>query len=841
MTGFGAATKITLQIVKKRTAIFTFINFVARRAKQNDLHAIGPRLTDRLQTFLLDQGWPAAQRDEDLSLRGYAYEVIGLLAKVTLDRTRFEDKISLFRWLVKSLREDNSGKDVTFSIEDALSNMMNTFSKDLKDDRNTSTFCGVLLECLLQFPRLSDGITRGLRSTRFIGVKYANHSLPYSDHRPRWINILAINEADSDSQELLEEGKKGLDPFWHQQQNYISSLGREDSENRRSIKFPSFVKLMRYFTVFTPDAELRDIVRGEKHSREIIQTFRSRYRKAFNPAFVHCRQVLLMEVAESVNIEVDIGLDWNRKLDSLFTSNRRLRLGLRAHCLKLSQSDDGLLLVADLLRAAFEGLSHGNETSASENIGQYFVELCSIFSEEIWSKAGLFSDVVDLEDSIFSSDLNIRGGAAQGFGMLASHGSCDQVQVSKMVLGFLHRVESWRDAVGEDLVKSCGSILALAYYFSRKAWRLSKTEIGEEMFSTYLKLIFEILSSSSDVTFKEAVFMSISQLCLYFVLKPLQIPNGLSFRELVSLVSKTAKSGNVKAIQTLGHLGMIVEEDQESENSEDSDITFVEKELYACHEIKEAETQFVVGEALSYLASGWQSEALFTKIDVLKTENSDELSDNLPKTPSGPARTQGKTLLRVLKNTIKGCSASKPSLLKASVLQLLTLLEYNGNRPETRTLLPSCQMAMKSCLSHRDDIVQEAASRALGLIYERGTSEQKDDLVRGLVNMFSDNKSNLAGHVTEDTQLFEQGALPTGEGSVSTYKDILNLASEVGDSSLVYRFMSLASNNSIWSSRAAFGKFGLSNVFSDSSVNGYLAQNPKIYPKLYRYKYVTIQ
>jgi proteasome component ECM29 len=54
---------------------------------------------------------------------------------------------------------------------------------------------------------------------------------------------------------------------------------------------------------------------------------------------------------------------------------------------------------------------------------------------------------------------------------------------------------------------------------------------------------------------------------------------------------------------------------------------------------------------------------------------------------------------------------------------------------------------------------------------------------------------------------------------------------------LVYRFMSLAANNAIWSSRAAFGRFGLSSVFSDSSVDGYLAENPKMYPKLYRYRF----
>jgi proteasome component ECM29 len=134
-------------------------------------------------------------------------------------------------------------------------------------------------------------------------------------------------------------------------------------------------------------------------------------------------------------------------------------------------------------------------------------------------------------------------------------------------------------------------------------------------------------------------------------------------------------------------------------------------------------------------------------------------------------------------------------------------------------------------------LVQEAAANGLCLVYAKADRDLKDILVRDLISSFSENKSSLAGTVSEDTQLFEEGDLPTTDGSVSTYGDILNLASEVGDPSLVYRFMSLASNSAIWSSRAAFGKFGLSEIFSDSSADGYLAQNPKLFPALYRYMF----
>jgi proteasome component ECM29 len=43
--------------------------------------------------------------------------------------------------------------------------------------------------------------------------------------------------------------------------------------------------------------------------------------------------------------------------------------------------------------------------------------------------------------------------------------------------------------------------------------------------------------------------------------------------------------------------------------------------------------------------------------------------------------------------------------------------------------------------------------------------------------------------------------------------------------------MSLASNAATWSTRAAFGRFGLSSILSESEID------PKLYPKLYRYRF----
>jgi proteasome component ECM29 len=106
--------------------------------------------------------------------------------------------------------------------------------------------------------------------------------------------------------------------------------------------------------------------------------------------------------------------------------------------------------------------------------------------------------------------------------------------------------------------------------------------------------------------------------------------------------------------------------------------------------------------------------------------------------------------------------------------------------------------------------------------------------VQSLVSSFTgETKQKI--QVSRDTQLFEPGQLPTGDGtSVGSYGDIMSLAAELGDPSLVYKFMSLARNNSVWASRAAFGRFGLGKILS-SSVE--VRDNKKLWPVLYRYRF----
>lgn len=410
--------------------------------------------------------------------------------------------------------------------------------------------------------------------------------------------------------------------------------------------------------------------------------------------------------------------------------------------------------------------------------------------------------------------------AAQAFGILASDAAASKSTTSAQVQQLVGVSQAWQTATGSMTFAVHGALAALGFYFSRAICR-SADASKSDAFETSLRTAIDILQKSNDDLLKNASFVFLGQVCMFGAVSLPTIERFGEFNKIVDKIYESAKAGKETAILCLGLVSMILPEQADNANDR---LHYIEEQLHKLHEIRQAEIHFSVGEAFSYLASGWASQALETSFDI----------DG----PKPTCATRNSTLGRLTDRILKDCETTKPALKKAAVMWLLCLVQFCGGQSEIQERLSKCQMAFKRCLSDRDELVQETASRGLGMVYEKGDRRLKDELVRDLVGSFSsDRPSQLAGSVSADTQLFEPGALPTGDGSVSTYKDIMSLAAEVGDSSLVYRFMSMASSNAIWSSRAAFGRFGLSSVLSDSSVDGYLASNPKLYPKLFRYRF----
>ncbi|ODV92824.1 hypothetical protein CANCADRAFT_11396, partial [Tortispora caseinolytica NRRL Y-17796] len=144
-----------------------------------------------------------------------------------------------------------------------------------------------------------------------------------------------------------------------------------------------------------------------------------------------------------------------------------------------------------------------------------------------------------------------------------------------------------------------------------------------------------------------------------------------------------------------------------------------------------------------------------------------------------------------------------------------------------------------SLLADSNELIQDAASRGLTLVYDASSSALKEDLVYDLLKTFSGTKRNRQD-LAPDTELFQPGQITSDNGPISTYQDVLSLASEAGDPSLVYKFMSLTSHASLWSS-ARGAAFGIGAILEKAKVSKELESNSilseTLIPKLYRYRF----
>ena len=541
---------------------------------------------------------------------------------------------------------------------------------------------------------------------------------------------------------------------------------------------------------------------------------------AYLPALTFCRCVLLHQALTAVKSPPVMDTDWERNIDALIVNDEDAQTKLTAYFRDHSNSSSDFerysKALQNYLRASYIGMT-SQIGGAVDRAGDFLLELCPLLPD--FAYAHLTARISSLQEPIFSNNKSLRETASHVFGILATLRECPMEMMQNLMSQFEDKIKTWSQAVGSEVMRVHGAILAMAYFISRSMSRLNFPSDFEELDTRFITLILDILNDSRDKALLDAVFIAVSELALYGVLTPDTVPKPRDVQSLVQKLRDKAKDGNEKAITALGHLAM-----QSKEGDSESDVFGdILDYLYELHTLRQAEVQFAVGAALSCASVGWRSKSLLASWDIRIIA------------PQSPFRKEASS--SIMNRMLLDCKTTKPALRQASVIWLLCLVQYCGHVGEVQSRLRECQAAFKGFLADRDSLNQESASRGLTLVYEKGNRNLKDDLIRDLVGSFTGTNAGLAGNVSEDTELFDAGALPTGEGSITTYKDIMSLASEVGDSSLVYRFMSLASNNAIWSSRAAFGRFGLSNILSDASTDGYLAQNPKLYPALFRYRF----
>ncbi|KAF2582329.1 hypothetical protein F2Q68_00006897, partial [Brassica cretica] len=309
-------------------------------------------------------------------------------------------------------------------------------------------------------------------------------------------------------------------------------------------------------------------------------------------------------------------------------------------------------------------------------------------------------------------------------------------------------------------------------------------------------------------------------------------------------LSKLLSGDDIKSVQKIAlSLGHICSNEMSS-----SHLKIALDLLFSLSRSKAEEILFAAGEALSFLWGGVPVTAdmiLKTNYTSLSTDSnflmrevkslSKKLSD--AKTGDEDSRvTTRETISGKLFDTL--LYSSRKDERCAGTVWMLSLIMYCGQHPSIQLMLPKIQEAFSHLLGDQNELTQELASQGMSIVYELGDSSMKQSLVDALVNTLTGtSKRKRAIKLDEETEVFQEGTIgesPSG-GKISTYKELCNLANEMGQPDLIYKFMDLANHQASLNSKrgAAFGFSKIAKQAGD-------ALRPHLrllIPRLIRYQY----
>ncbi|KAI1261089.1 proteasome component ECM29 [Xylariaceae sp. FL1019] len=772
-----------LEALRLHKTLLAFLAWISRNTYDSNLgdSEMGPALIIILKDYILQQGWPTpnvlANKDEQ-RLRANAYEVIGTLARSSQLEGKVKD--SILKWLFDSLVSDPS-TEIVVHIESALSSMMSLFRS------NSASQHRDLEVLLLEYMTLPD--REGIRTARHVATRFANHCLPFSNVKARWISVLAVAGGSSERRDVLEEGQRGLDPWW----------ATKSQPDETVLKLPSWTQLSEYFFNSTP----RQV---NEHEMIIDQT--SRYNlfpnnriSAFPVSIRLVKNMLLLTALDTNTFEID----WENRLEAQLQNDLGARRSIREYLKQVGPAS-----IIQVLHAAFDGLRDHPEIGAEECLN-CIADVLS-FAPLSFLTSAICNRAPELLTLTKSNNYKVRQLVARTFGTLAPWHDKAAEYVAQLQT-FVDSCDTRAAAMSAQY--QC-SLSCLASYHATSAMHGTSSlhQVSNDVQSVYRSCVANL--ENVDTAIRNTALISLAQLWTIGIGLP---PDEDEWTVLIASLTKLALKGDEKSIYALGRLAVSTRRTTPADG--DARLSKILENLLALTDLKRTEVHFVIGEAISAAVACWDSESVQLSVDAEIPESIDNI--DVP-------RRRPEHIFATLDKLIQGSKATKPSLIKASGIWLFCIIQFCSNLNEIQSQLRECQVAFMRLLTARDELVQETASRGLALVYEKGDDSLKGDLVRDLVASFTGTKMQLK--VDEETELFDAGALPTGEGkSITSYKDIINLANEVGDQRLIYKFMALATNAATWTARSAFGRFGLSNILSDADLD------PKIFPKLYRYRF----
>ena len=714
-----------------------------------------------------------AEKEAAAKLRASCYVAIG---KLGLKMPQLVNKdISIIQTFFEAMSTED--KETQMSVQEALSMMAPAFKA--MDSKNLK-----MMEALL-----ATYIEKSEHQVRHVAVQYAGEVFPPSHTPSKFVLLLGAGDVKD---EVRTEAKLHL---YGPVQKAAAQRDHPQLSKEQLLLLPDFLEMAQ---LIIEKAHMRT----KTQQKVVIGSHALPFTASvYTEVFNYLRMCLLYNAG--VVPTLDMLRDPQEEAPKI------------AHYLKEFLTDDKLDILKRLMLMNETFLMAVQGTPQAQSLLQFLG--CSSTSQ--WS-SDFQPKMSWLKSLLNNTKEDFREVAAQMYGLVAS--TFDEA-------GFVQCIADLaRGFKDKQLELQHGCVLALGYSFATCLLTYPQGFQVDNLneFSVTVKMMSEQLNPDTHAMLMSASTLALGELGRCGPLKVDDSEQQLLVKRLLEMVKSGKLSMKIRerAALTLGQICI-------------GDVNFAHRQdvlhgfLNSAREIKDIELHFTIGQALVYATLGPLSARGRNLWKVAETEFKSINDDDNKK---GQSDAEVKLVLNALidKHTL----STHPSEKQASCIWLLALVKQAKDHPLVKSNLMKIQSAFMGLLGDSNDLVQDAASKGLGLVYENCSEDLRDKMVQSLLSTLMEGQKTV-GTVTQDTQLFgdkEMGRTPTGE-NLSTYRELCSLASDLNQPDLVYKFMHLANYNAMWNSRkgAAFG-FGTIAAKAGQQLEPHL---PKIIPKLYRYQF----
>lgn len=794
---------------KLKQLTVTFIRGVTKLGKVTLSYST--KTSIQLKESIVANGWPQMDTSKvgnyrtAMGLRQLQYEALGDILRNSPEI--WNANLDFIRFLFSSLEEETA--ELRPVIQEALSRLTVHLPELANETKHE-------LKAFLKGYLINTNHSPNILSCKYIAIKFVNCAFPFEDADARFLCI--IGKAKQNNTETIEEAGKGLHPFYF---NLLTSSNKLDFQSSKEflgsetlVKFPSFEDMVSTIGV--------EFARFPNDSTAWEQ---------FGEAIQFVLYLLVMQSIEGKSTVVVPDEDWHSRIEKALEVDEKVRQMVINQIQILAYKDvpmaeDEIVHSSfnSYLGMIFDGIFrlHSTDSSIPSNY-KYAAVLRLLLS---MSPTSVLEEIAQLVPKVYTlineGTLNKpeTKDLCEVFGIIASH----PIISSEYLNGLLRNFAKEFDKLNFKEAR----VLALSFLISRLVLRDRNDELDGAVISAFVQFLLVSMKDPRNYTVS---LQAVTELAIFGTLGPNYIAYDTvteDVQKIYDIIQPKAKSCNESSVIALSKLALAIPSTYKI--GDDLKLSDTEQLVVDTNISKQIDFTFASGEALVILAGGWTSNILQQTLDIQGATIKwlPEKTDRLP---------------IVLDYVLTSCAQTKPSLRKAGCIWLLSIVQYLGHLPLIKEKSQEIHLAFMKFLVDRDDLIQESASRGLTIIYELGDNDLKEVMVKSLLRNFTDSKESnslKAGTVDLETQLFDKDVLKTHDGSVSTYRDVLNLAADVGDPSLVYKFMSLAKSNALWSSRKGMA-FGLGSILSKTSLDDLFSKNQslssRLIPRLYRYRF----